>query len=181
MELGEVGELRNELRRRLDMADAWLAGEPSLGVLGGTAEGSGNEVLDREGLAAARSTIRQLKVRAASSLINVAFVGGYSSGKSFLISGLQNRLEYEPVVGDNPVEVAFRVTSACCSRHRRRRRPARPPSSRSTPATSTTHLTAAFSACCSATVPGGRTSGTRRLPPSSPPTPRRTTRSSSTA
>jgi hypothetical protein len=105
-DLGDIDELRKELRRRLDSVAAWLASEPSLSTSGVAPGEAANEVIDREWLAAAQHTIKQLKIRAASSLINVAFVGGYSSGKSFLISGLQNRLEYEPVAGDDPDEIA---------------------------------------------------------------------------
>jgi hypothetical protein len=106
MELGDIGELRNELLRRLDSVDDWLKNEPSLKVFDVATGEADSEVLDRKWLTTARDTIQKLKVRTASSLINVAFVGGYSSGKSFLISGLQNRLDYEQVPGDDPLEIA---------------------------------------------------------------------------
>jgi hypothetical protein len=98
----DINELRNELRSSLDAADKWLGNEPALG----TSTDAVNEALDQEWLTNARQTIRQLQVRASSSLINVAFVGGFSSGKSFLIGGLQNRLDYERVEGRGPNEIA---------------------------------------------------------------------------
>lgn len=48
-------------------------------------------------MARSTSTLRTLKTRASSSLLNVGFVGGFSSGKSFLISGLQRKLELREV------------------------------------------------------------------------------------
>jgi hypothetical protein len=94
--MSEIDELRHQLRRTLDRAEEWLSNEPSLD-LGGAVELEG-ATLDREWLASARQTVRQLKIRASSSLINVAFVGGFSSGKSFLIGALQHKLQYEPVI-----------------------------------------------------------------------------------
>ena len=49
----------------------------------------------------AARTIRQLQSRATSSLINVGLIGEFSSGKSFLVGGLQGRLEYAPVTNDD--------------------------------------------------------------------------------
>lgn len=101
----DVNDLREELRRSLDATDRWLRSEPSLSSGTGLSDELAGAALDEEWLSGARQTIRQLKVRASSSLINVAFVGGYSSGKSFLIGALQNRLEYEPVEGSSPDEI----------------------------------------------------------------------------
>ena len=84
------------MRRALDWADDWLNNEPSLD-LEGAVELEGAK-LDREWLTSAKQTIRQLRIRASSSLINVAFVGGFSSGKSFLIGALQHKLQYEAVI-----------------------------------------------------------------------------------
>src|SRR5262249_789330 len=77
---------------------------------------------DRDWSDSTATYIRGLKTRAASSLINVAFVGQFSSGKSFLIGGLQRKLAYESVIGadDMPPDQdlgllysAGRHTTAC--------------------------------------------------------------------
>jgi hypothetical protein len=95
--MGEVDHLRDELRRGLNLTDQWLSNEPSLDLEGGPPAELEGAIPDREWLTSARQTIQQLNVRASSALINVAFVGGFSSGKSFLIGALQHRLQYEPV------------------------------------------------------------------------------------
>ena len=53
------------------------------------------EDLDREAF-----QIRALRTRAASTLLTVAFLGEFSSGKSFLISGLQGHLKLEKIQGN---------------------------------------------------------------------------------
>ncbi len=51
--------------------------------------------------------VRRLRTRAASSLINVALLGGFSSGKSFLVSGLQGGLALTRVMSDDDVSDKF--------------------------------------------------------------------------
>ncbi|MCC3776806.1 hypothetical protein [Streptomyces sp. UNOB3_S3] len=80
----DVDETRGELRDVLDRSEAWLrdaAGLPEV-----PAEWP-------EELRAGAATVRRLRTRAASTLINVALLGAFSSGKSFLLSGLQGGLE----------------------------------------------------------------------------------------
>ncbi|MEU3353436.1 dynamin family protein [Streptomyces sp. NPDC037389] len=80
----DVDETRGELRDVLDRSEAWLrdaAGLPEV-----PAEWP-------EELRAEAATVKRLRTRAASTLINVALLGAFSSGKSFLLSGLQGGLE----------------------------------------------------------------------------------------
>jgi hypothetical protein len=50
-------------------------------------------------------TLRQLRERASSSLLNVAFLGPFASGKSVLVSGLQKQLTLKRVTtGDGPAD-----------------------------------------------------------------------------
>lgn len=67
-------------------------------------------------------TIRKLRIRATSSMINVAFLGSFSSGKCFLVGGLQGKLEYAPITDDNGMvsdhyigllHSASKATTAC--------------------------------------------------------------------
>jgi hypothetical protein len=79
-----VEETRDELRTVLDRCEVWLraaAGAPQT-----PAE------WPRE-LRGDADTVKRLRTRAASALINVALLGAFSSGKSFLLSGLQGGLE----------------------------------------------------------------------------------------
>ncbi|MFB8000326.1 dynamin family protein [Streptomyces sp. NPDC056002] len=79
-----MDEARNELRDVLDRCEGWLraaAGAPET-----PAEWP-------EELRGDTSTLTRLRTRAASTLINVALLGAFSSGKSFLLSGLQSGLE----------------------------------------------------------------------------------------
>lgn len=66
--------------------------------------------------------IQGMRVRATSSMINVGLLGETSSGKSFLIGGLLNRLEYTPVrnednmISDQYIGLLYSAsepTSAC--------------------------------------------------------------------
>jgi hypothetical protein len=89
----DVTDLRAELRHALDRGAKWLDVVRSLRSDGALRElPGGDEDLQR---------LRSLRTRAASALINVAMIGGYSSGKSFLVSALQRKLEYAPLVGDD--------------------------------------------------------------------------------
>lgn len=77
-------ELRTRLRDTLQRSEDWLravAGLPET-----PAQWPQDAVRDADALG-------RLRTRAASSLINVALLGAFSSGKSFLLSGLQGRLE----------------------------------------------------------------------------------------
>ncbi|MGV9978424.1 hypothetical protein ACWDUH_12155 [Micromonospora wenchangensis] len=83
---GEVVVLRAELRQLLDRAERWLDG----------IVGSGIHFEDsrRSALTESLHGVRALRTRAVSNLLTVAFLGQFSSGKSFLIGGLQERLEH---------------------------------------------------------------------------------------
>jgi hypothetical protein len=104
-EISSIAELRHGVRHALELADQWLGSAPLLDVRSEPSLDPAGATPDGERLNNMRRTVRQLKVRASSALINVAFVGGFSSGKSFLIGALQHRLEYEPVVSDNEEEI----------------------------------------------------------------------------
>ncbi|MEU0084467.1 IclR family transcriptional regulator C-terminal domain-containing protein [Streptomyces sp. NPDC006274] len=80
----DVEGTRDELRTVLDRCEVWLraaAGAPQT-----PAE------WPRE-LRGDADTVKRLRTRAASALLNVALLGAFSSGKSFLLSGLQGGLE----------------------------------------------------------------------------------------
>ncbi|MDT0450760.1 dynamin family protein [Streptomyces hesseae] len=79
-----MDETRGELRDVLDRSEAWLRDAARLPEV--PAEWP-------EELRAEAATVRRLRTRAASTLINVALLGAFSSGKSFLLSGLQGGLE----------------------------------------------------------------------------------------
>ncbi|NVI89775.1 dynamin family protein [Actinomadura sp. BRA 177] len=82
--MSEVALLRSELHRLLERTEKWLVEL--------TADAEDDDLawqLTRE-----REELVAMRMRAASSLINVGLLGGFSSGKSFLISGLQGVLEY---------------------------------------------------------------------------------------
>ncbi|MFE9846229.1 dynamin family protein [Streptomyces goshikiensis] len=79
-----MDEARDQLRDALDRCEVWLraasdAPEPPAEWPQELREDAG--------------TMTRLRTRAASSLINVALLGAFSSGKSFLLSGLQSGLE----------------------------------------------------------------------------------------
>jgi hypothetical protein len=76
--------LRAELQDVLSGAEAWLR------RLAATPDVSAELTADLERDA---DTLRKDRTRAASTLINVALLGAFSSGKSFLVSGLQGHLE----------------------------------------------------------------------------------------
>ncbi len=110
----DVADLRGELQDVLARAERWLDGIPSLRLTGqlGQLPGTDEDV----------QTVRGLRTRAASALINVAMLGGYSSGKSFLVSGLQRKLEYEQIPNDDGLvddqyigilPAASKATTAC--------------------------------------------------------------------
>ncbi|SCL26961.1 hypothetical protein GA0070624_3405 [Micromonospora rhizosphaerae] len=95
--MSDLEALTSDVRQQLEALEEWLGAEPSLGH----DDVHEHRKVDREWLATAMYAVHQLKVRAASALINVAFVGQFSSGKSFLISGLVGMLDYEEVIGDD--------------------------------------------------------------------------------
>ncbi|MFQ6197519.1 hypothetical protein [Streptomyces sp. NPDC000405] len=79
-----MDETRGELRDVLDRSEAWLRDAARLPEV--PAEWP-------EELRTDAATVKRLRTRAASALINVALLGAFSSGKSFLLSGLQGGLE----------------------------------------------------------------------------------------
>ncbi|MFD6298765.1 dynamin family protein [Streptomyces sp. NPDC060235] len=86
----DVDETRNELRDVLDRCGAWLR----------AASMAPDSAADwPEELRGDAGTMQRLRTRAASTLINVALLGAFSSGKSFLLSGLQDGLELVEVPG----------------------------------------------------------------------------------
>lgn len=85
--MGEVALLRGELYRLLERTEKWL--------IELTAEEDDDGRVRR--LAQERDEFEAMRTRAASSMINVGLLGGFSSGKSFLISGLQGVLEFMQV------------------------------------------------------------------------------------
>ncbi|MEU8972174.1 dynamin family protein [Streptomyces monashensis] len=80
----DVDEVRNELRAVLDRCEVWLRAASAAPE---TPAEWPEEVLSDA------NTMKRLRTRAASALINVALLGAFSSGKSFLLSGLQGGLE----------------------------------------------------------------------------------------
>ncbi|MEU1357819.1 dynamin family protein [Streptomyces cinnamoneus] len=80
----DVDETRGELRDVLDRSEAWLRDAAALPEVPGEWPGE---------LRGEAATVKRLRTRAASTLINVALLGAFSSGKSFLLSGLQGGLE----------------------------------------------------------------------------------------
>jgi hypothetical protein len=97
MSATQVSELHAKLREVLERAEIWSGklsaapGFPTTLVVGGDV-----------GI-----TLTHLRTRAASALINVAMFGTFSSGKSFLVSGLQGHLEVIEVQSDNFVAEKF--------------------------------------------------------------------------
>lgn len=77
-------EARAELREVLDRSERWLH---RAGTVPEAPAEWAREI--RQDAA----TVKRLRTRAASALINVALLGAFSSGKSFLLSGLQGGLE----------------------------------------------------------------------------------------
>ncbi|GGO97237.1 hypothetical protein [Wenjunlia tyrosinilytica] len=77
-------DARDELRTVLDRCESWL------GAVSTAPEASAEWPEELRGDA---DMVKRLRTRAASTLINVALLGAFSSGKSFLLSGLQGGLE----------------------------------------------------------------------------------------
>ncbi|WP_162641870.1 GTPase domain-containing protein [Streptosporangium sp. 'caverna'] len=90
--MSELESMSVELRHLLDRAEKWL----HMGLAFELDTGAG-QIEQTEYVETALRAISEMKARTASSLLNVAFLGGFSSGKSFLISGLQKCLEYAPI------------------------------------------------------------------------------------
>jgi hypothetical protein len=94
--MGGVESLRDELEAAMQQAESWIS--RLVEIEGDFPIGHG------QGLLEDARTIGSLRSRAASALINIAFMGAFSSGKTFLLSGLQGGLEYTQVsVGDGQV------------------------------------------------------------------------------
>ncbi|WP_461035367.1 dynamin family protein [Streptomyces mayteni] len=83
-------ELRVELHEALERGTAWLEAVSAAPTT--TEEWRAEAGRDA-------GAMRQLRTRAASSLINVALLGAFSSGKSFLLSGLQGGLKLHQGTG----------------------------------------------------------------------------------
>lgn len=86
-----VEDLRAALRDALDQSEKWLR---KVATLPETSMEWWRDV-ERDA-----EVVRRLRTRAASTLINVALLGAFSSGKSFLLSGLQGGLELFEVPSD---------------------------------------------------------------------------------
>jgi hypothetical protein len=85
----DLDGLRDDLVRALDAAQSWLDGLDQV-------IGDGDTTSQRRADDAER--LRRLRSRAGSSLMNVAMLGGFSSGKTFLLSGLQRHLTLRQVM-----------------------------------------------------------------------------------
>ncbi|MFI6387141.1 GTPase domain-containing protein [Nonomuraea sp. NPDC050547] len=90
--MSELESMRVELRHLQEQAEKWLNTGLAFKL-----DNDAGEVGQTEQVMTALKAIGEMRTRTASSLLNVAFLGGFSSGKSFLISGLQQRLEYTPI------------------------------------------------------------------------------------
>jgi hypothetical protein len=97
MSVTQVSELHDKLRDALERAEIWSAELAAASVFSTT-----SVVRDEVGV-----TLAHLRTRAASTLINVAMFGTFSSGKSFLVSGLQGHLEVVEVPSDGFVAEKF--------------------------------------------------------------------------
>lgn len=97
MSVTQVSELHHKLRDALERAEIWSAELAAASVFSTT-----SVVRDEVGV-----TLAHLRTRAASTLINVAMFGTFSSGKSFLVSGLQGHLEVVEVPSDGFVAEKF--------------------------------------------------------------------------
>jgi Dynamin family len=85
----DLDQRRQELVAGLDRSVSWLG---TLDVLR-TMDAPPAQLVPATTLSAARLEV--LRKRAAASVLTVAMMGQFSSGKSFLLSGLQGRLTYE--------------------------------------------------------------------------------------
>ncbi|MEV6552298.1 dynamin family protein [Streptomyces sp. NPDC051597] len=107
-----VEEARDELKHLLSRCERWLCDE----------EGVRDLLADADGLTDDAARLEALRTRVLSSMLNVALLGRQSSGKSFLISGLQGGLEYIPITDEDGMPSAeflgvlpssARPTTAC--------------------------------------------------------------------
>jgi hypothetical protein len=87
-------QLKLRLQRDLRQAEQWIR------AIDGFQARQQLPITRVEDLGRETSQIRALRTRAASTLLTVAFLGEFSSGKSFLISGLQGHLKLEQVQGN---------------------------------------------------------------------------------
>lgn len=88
-----VDALRANLQATLDGTIHWIQRLEDAGT-DSRVDGLAN-------LRAAKELIEKIRTRAASHLLKVAMFGAFSSGKSFLLSGLQDRLTVEQVAGEH--------------------------------------------------------------------------------
>lgn len=104
--------MRDELTGLLVRAEIWI----------GTLRTLGEHAPPAAEIDAEVARLRGLRTRALSSRLNVGLVGRQSSGKSFLISGLQGRLEYERIIDeegdlqdgyDGILPIGVNATTAC--------------------------------------------------------------------
>ncbi|MFE3598063.1 hypothetical protein [Streptomyces sp. NPDC059142] len=91
-----VEEVRDELKHLLGRCERWLRMEEAVRDL----------LPDTEGLAGDITRLEALRTRALSSMLNVALLGRQSSGKSFLISGVQGGLRYVPITDEDGMPAA---------------------------------------------------------------------------
>ncbi|MEV7546024.1 dynamin family protein [Streptomyces sp. NPDC089915] len=107
-----VEEAQDELKHLLSRCERWLCDE----------DGPRDLLDDPAGLTGDAARIEALRTRVLSSMLNVALLGRQSSGKSFLISGLQGGLEYIPITDEDGMPSAeflgvlpssARPTTAC--------------------------------------------------------------------
>ncbi|KIZ13674.1 dynamin family protein [Streptomyces natalensis] len=104
----DIAGVQMDLEDALEEAEQWLT---SLGAL------SADSGIAVDALAAALKRVEALRARASSVLMNVALLGAFSSGKSFLLSGLQGGLQLE-IVGNARKYIGLlpsdtRPTSTC--------------------------------------------------------------------
>ncbi len=86
-------EARVELRHLLGRCEDWLG---TVGEASDILPGAATDDLD-----SAVELIRAMRTRALSTMLKVALLGRQSSGKSFLISGLQGHLEYITIIDED--------------------------------------------------------------------------------
>src|SRR3954468_23438290 len=90
--MADLSGLRLDLQRALDESLDWLVEVRAAGLL------SSARLAEQD-----VATVERLRSRATSSLISIGFLGAFSSGKSFLLSGLQGLLELREVISGDTV------------------------------------------------------------------------------
>lgn len=89
----DVDEARNVLRAALGDGETWFEAAEAAPEVSGTWP---QELREEAG------ALRRLRTRVSTTLINVALLGYFSSGKSFLLSGLQGGLDLVDVPASDP-------------------------------------------------------------------------------